>query len=81
LFLAGHAMFKAVVWRRPSWPRLGGVVVLGLLGILTPHVARLTLAICSVAVILGVAIIDRMIHPELRALVGSDGVQSAAESG
>jgi low temperature requirement protein LtrA len=81
LFLAGHAMFKAVVWRRPSWPRIGGLVALGLVGILTPHVARLTLAICGVAVIVGAAIIDRLTHPELRALVGGDGVQGAAQRG
>jgi len=63
LFLAGHALFKAVVWRKLSWPRLGGVVALGIVGILTPHVARLTLAICSAAVIVGVALIDRLTHP------------------
>jgi low temperature requirement protein LtrA len=63
LFLGGHAMFKAVVWRKASVPRLGGIVVLGVLAILTPHVARLSLAVCSVAVIVGVAIIDRMTHP------------------
>ena len=78
LFLAGHALFKAVVWRRPSWPRLGGIVALGVVAILTPHVARLTLAICSVAVIVGVAIIDRLTHP-IVASVGGDGVQGAAE--
>jgi low temperature requirement protein LtrA len=79
LFLAGHALFKAVVWRKPSWPRLGGIVVLGLVAILTPHVARLTLAICSVAVIVGVAIIDRVTHP-IVASVGGDDVQRAAQS-
>jgi low temperature requirement protein LtrA len=78
LFLAGHALFKAVVWRRPSWPRLGGIIALGVVAILTPHVARLTLAICSVAVIVGVAIIDRVTHP-IVASVGGDGVQGAAE--
>ena len=78
LFLAGHAMFKAVVWRKPSWPRLGGIIALGVVAILTPHVARLTLAICSVAVIVGVAIIDRVTHP-IEASVGGDRVQGAAE--
>jgi low temperature requirement protein LtrA len=63
LFLAGHALFKAVVWRKPSWPRLGGIVALALVAILTPHVARLTLATCTAAVIVGVAIIDRIVHP------------------
>ena len=28
LFLGGHALFKAVVWHRASWPRLGGIVAL-----------------------------------------------------
>ena len=65
LFLGGHAMFKAVVWRTASWPRLGGLVILLALAALAPHVARLTLAICSVAVIVGVAIIDRLTHPGL----------------
>jgi low temperature requirement protein LtrA len=63
LFLGGHALFKAVVWRRASWPRLGGIVAVAALGVLAPHVAKLTLAICSVAVIAGVAIVDRMTHP------------------
>ncbi|HWC45010.1 MAG TPA: low temperature requirement protein A [Casimicrobiaceae bacterium] len=78
LFLAGHALFKAVVWRLPSWPRLGGIIALGVVAILTPHVARLTLAICSVAVIVGVAIIDRVTHP-IVASVGGDDVQGAAQ--
>jgi low temperature requirement protein LtrA len=78
LFLAGHALFKAVVWRKPSWPRLGGIVVLAAIAILTPHVARLTLAICSVAVIIGVAIIDRITHP-IEVSVRGDGVQSATQ--
>ena len=63
LFLAGHALFKAVVWRRPSWPRLAGIVALGLLGALAPHVTRLTLAVCAVEVIVAVAIADRLTHP------------------
>jgi low temperature requirement protein LtrA len=63
LFLGGHALFKAVVWHRASWPRLGGIVALGLLGALTPHVTRVTLAICAVAVIVAVAVADRLTHP------------------
>jgi low temperature requirement protein LtrA len=65
LFLGGHALFKAVVWRMPSWPRLGGVGALAALAVLAPHVTALTLAICAVAVIVGVAIIDRLTHPGL----------------
>jgi low temperature requirement protein LtrA len=78
LFFAGHALFKAVVWRRPSWPRLGGIVALGAVGMLTPHVAVLTLAICSVAVIVGVAIIDRVTHPLMPVVASRD--QSDATS-
>jgi low temperature requirement protein LtrA len=62
LFLGGHALFKAVVWRRPSWPRLGGIVALAALGAIAPHVTRLTLAVCSVAVIVVVAIVDRLTY-------------------
>jgi low temperature requirement protein LtrA len=65
LFLAGHAMFKAVVWRTASWPRIGGIVALGAVAFLTPHVTRLSLAVCSAAVIVAVAVIDRVIHPVL----------------
>ncbi|MDT4916298.1 MAG: hypothetical protein QOH89_998 [Pseudonocardiales bacterium] len=74
LFLAGHALFKAVVWRRASWPRLAGVAAVAALGALTPHVTRLTLAICSVAVIAAVATVDRLIHP---AFASGDGANSA----
>jgi low temperature requirement protein LtrA len=63
LFLGGHALFKAVVWRLPSWPRIGGVVVLAALGVLAPHVAALTLGICALAVVVAVAIADRLVHP------------------
>ncbi len=63
LFLGGHALFKAVVWRRISWPRVVAVAVLAGLGLLAPHTAALTLAICAVAVVVSVAIADRVTHP------------------
>jgi low temperature requirement protein LtrA len=65
LFLAGHALFKAVVWRIASWPRIVAVVVLAAMGLLAPHVAGLTLAICTVAVVVAVAIADRVLHAGL----------------
>jgi low temperature requirement protein LtrA len=58
LYLAGHAAFKAVVWRTVSWARLGGVAVLALLGLLAPHVSVLVLAACAAAVVVGVAVAD-----------------------
>jgi low temperature requirement protein LtrA len=63
LFLGGHAAFKAAVWRTISWPRVSGVVVLLALGVLAPHTATLTLSICSLAVLVAVAIADRLRHP------------------
>jgi low temperature requirement protein LtrA len=63
LFLGGHALFKAVVWRLVSWPRVIAVIVLVALGLLVPHTAALTLAICAVAVVVALAIADRIGHP------------------
>jgi low temperature requirement protein LtrA len=63
LFLAGHAAFKAVVWRRMSWPRLGGVLALAALGLVAPHVTALTLGSCAAAVVIAAAIADRVTHP------------------
>jgi low temperature requirement protein LtrA len=58
LFLAGHAAFKAVVWRTPSWPRIGAVAVLALLGLAAPHISALALGACAAAVVVAVAAID-----------------------
>ena len=58
LFLAGHAAFKAVIWRRISWPRLGALAVLALLGLAAPHVSALTLSACAAVVIIAVAVAD-----------------------
>ena len=46
LFLAGHAAFKAAVWGRVSWTRIGGIVVLAALGGLAPYVPALVLSGC-----------------------------------
>jgi low temperature requirement protein LtrA len=64
LFLGGHAAFKAMVWRTVSWPRVGGAVGALALFALAPHVTALTLGICTLGVIVGVAIADRLFaHP------------------
>ena len=62
LYLAGHAAFKAVVWRTVPWSRIAAVGVLALLGLLAPHVALLTLAICAAAVIVAVAVADHLLR-------------------
>jgi len=61
LFLAGHALFKAVVWRSPSWSRIVAVVALALLGLLAPHVSALALGVCAATVVVGVAVADRFL--------------------
>jgi low temperature requirement protein LtrA len=59
LFLAGHAAFKAVVWRRASWPRIAAVAVAALLGLAAPHLSALALSACAAALIIAVAAVDQ----------------------
>jgi low temperature requirement protein LtrA len=58
LYIAGHAAFKAVVWRRVSWARIAALVVLALLAFLAPHVSALVLAACTAAVVVAVIAAD-----------------------
>ena len=60
LFLAGHAAFKAVVWRAVSWPRLAGIAALGLLGLAADAIPALALGACAAAVVVAVAVSDRL---------------------
>ena len=59
LFLGGHAVFKAVIWRRASWPRIVAVPVLLLLLVVAPHVTSIVLAIPVLMVVLAVIAADR----------------------
>lgn len=63
LFLGGHAIFKAVVWRTVSWPRIVAVAVLLALAALAGQVSAMTLGLGTLAVIVAVAIADRLTHP------------------
>jgi low temperature requirement protein LtrA len=67
LFLAGHALFKAVIWRIVSWPRIAGACACLLLLALTPRVSALAIDACALAVIVAVAVTDgltyRALHP------------------
>jgi low temperature requirement protein LtrA len=65
LFLAGDAAFVAAVWRKRSPTRVIAIVVLGLLGFLAPHVANLALGCCAGAVLVAVAVADRLTAPAL----------------
>jgi len=58
LYIAGHLAFKLTVWRALSAQRLAGLAVLGLLGIIAPHVTALVLSACAAATVLAVAIAD-----------------------
>jgi low temperature requirement protein LtrA len=58
LFIAGHAAFKIAVWRMVPWSRLAAVAVLGLLGVVAPHVSALALGVCAAAVVIAVAVLD-----------------------
>ena len=60
LFLAGHAAFKLVIWRSVSWPRVAGIVVLGLLAPAARAIPSLALATCAAAVVAAVAATDRL---------------------
>jgi low temperature requirement protein LtrA len=60
LFLAGNALFEAVVWRVTPWSRIVAISVLTLLALLAPHVSALALGICAAAVVVGVAGTDRL---------------------
>jgi low temperature requirement protein LtrA len=73
LFLAGHAAFKAVIWRTASWPRIGAVVILALLGLAAPHLPALALGACAAAVVLAVAAFDFVGHPAAADTAGEDG--------
>lgn len=60
LFLAGHAAFKATVWRRGPWLRLGAVAVLAALGALASSVSALALGAAATAVVLLLVVSDRL---------------------
>jgi low temperature requirement protein LtrA len=64
LFLAGHALFTAVVWHVTPWSRIIAVMLLAALGLLASHVSALVLGICAGTVVVGVALTDRLRQSE-----------------
>jgi len=62
LFLGGHAVFKAVIWHVPSWPRIVAVPVLFALLPIAPHVTSVVLGVPVLVVILAVIAADRVAH-------------------
>ncbi len=63
LFLAGHALFKAMVWRVTSWPRIVAIIVLALLLLAAPRLSALALAVGAALVVVAVAVADRLRQP------------------
>ena len=59
LFVAGHAAFKFVIWRRVSWNRVAGIAALALLAATVPVLPEIALAACAAAVVAAVAATDR----------------------
>lgn len=63
LFLAGHAAFKATVWRTMPWTRLAAIVVLGVLGVLATSMSAVALGAATAAVVLTLNVSDRLTRP------------------
>ena len=81
LFLAGHVMFKRVIWGVISGPRAAAIAVLLLLLLLAPHVTALALNIVVVLVLVAVAVCDRVYVPGVPAMPGQEtGPDSAGRT-
>ena len=76
LFLAGHVLFKRVIWGVISWPRVAAIAVLLLLSLLAPHLTALALNIVVVLVLLAVTVSDRVYARQAPA-PGQPGVGAA----
>ena len=77
LFLAGHVLFKRVIWRAISRPRVAAIAVLLLLLLLAPHLTALALNIVVVLVLLAVAVSDRVYARGQAPAPGQPGVGAA----
>jgi low temperature requirement protein LtrA len=62
LFLAGHVLYKRIVWGVTAWPRIAACGVLALL-LLAPDLTALALGIAALAVLVAVAVSDRLLPP------------------
>ena len=77
LFLAGHVLFKRVIWRAISRPRVAAIAVLLLLLLLAPHLTALALNIVVVLVLLAVAVSDRVYARGQAPAPGQPGIGAA----
>jgi low temperature requirement protein LtrA len=61
LFLVGHALFKAIVWRVVPWTRLAAAAAALVLLLADPDVSALTLGIIALCLVTAVAAADRLL--------------------
>ena len=76
LYIVGLLAFKLTVWGRLSWSRACGLLVIALLGVVAPHVSALVLSICTVVVVVAIAVAD---YAGSRALGEGPSAESGAE--
>lgn len=63
LFIGGHAIFKAYLWRVRPWSRIAAVVALIALLPVGPHVPPVALAACALVITVGVCVSDQLQAP------------------
>jgi low temperature requirement protein LtrA len=80
LFLGGHAIFKALIFRVVPVPRLVAVAVLGLLLLVAPQISALALSVAVVIVIVAVAATDRAQHRSAAEVAAEDAAKEAEAS-
>jgi len=73
LFLAGHAAFKAVVWRVVPWPRMSGIAVLALLALAAKAIPEIALAATAAVVVAAVAAVEQVLLRSRNDAVTSPG--------
>ncbi|MDQ2739545.1 MAG: low temperature requirement protein A, partial [Actinomycetota bacterium] len=66
LYLAGHAAFKATVWRTVPWTRLGAILGLALLGLAATSLPALALGGSTAAIVVVLAASDRDVRSHRR---------------
>ena len=60
LFLAGHALFKVVLWQTRPWTGLGAIVILAGPAIVGPSLPALVVGACAAGMVALVAIADHI---------------------
>jgi low temperature requirement protein LtrA len=80
LFLIGHALFKAIVWRVVPWTRLTAAAVALIVLLVDPDVPALTLGIIALCLVTAVAAADRLLPQAAQASMLSQAVRSSSST-